>query len=99
LKSGKRSIHSIAKGKDFSIGFILKNEGPGHAFDVYFRLNEATDLEVKKPETYLGDFGPTFIIVEVPVVSAGPANYVVASVEVRWNDFNNTPNKRELLFS
>lgn len=86
------------EGKHFSIGFIVKNEGPGHAFDVYFRVTEATDLDVRKPETYLGDLEPTSVIVEVPVISTRSAADVAVSVELRWSNFDKTPGRAEFLF-
>jgi len=95
-KSEKKYPFHI-EGKHFSVSFVVKNEGPGHAFDAYFQVSEVTDLEVKKAETYLGDLEPTSVIVEVPVICTRPAEDVVAAIELRWSDFDKTPHSAQFL--
>jgi len=95
-ESGKK-YPFYAKDKDFNLSFVVQNPGPGYAFDVYFKAKEMTDLIFKKPELYLGNLGPTSIVVEIPVKVNCSTEFVLISLELNWTNFDKTISKEEFL--
>jgi hypothetical protein len=91
----KYPLYEIGKG--FNLGFVLSNNGLGHAFDVLFSV-EATDLTFEKPEIYLGHMEPMSVVVEVPARVASTSEQVLTSVRVQWINFDRTQHEEEFLF-
>ena len=74
LKPPEKRYPLYAENLALNFSFVLDNNGPGYAFDVFFRIKSIDDgVELSWSELFLGDLGPRPISVEFPVVLRKPA--------------------------
>ena len=95
IKQEKKYPISVG-GRKFNLGVIVRNEGPGHAFDVSLKL--ASDLSLIKPEIYVGRLEPASTNVDIPVRVDEPMDKAEILGELIWFNFDRTENKLEFDF-
>jgi len=83
--------------KHFELSFVLDNKGPGHAFDVFFKI-DVDHLILERTEIYLGHLDPTSVVVNVPATVQTIAPSVIAYIEIKWTNFDKTSHEEEYLF-
>jgi hypothetical protein len=95
MKLEKKYPISIS-GISFDLGIYVRNQGPGHAFDVF--LSIASDLSVRRSEIYLGHLEPTSIIVDIPVHVVEPMDKAEILGALSWTNFDGTKDNVEFFF-
>jgi hypothetical protein len=95
MKLDKKYPMSIAGGH-FDVGVTVRNEGPGHAFNVFLKVD--SDLSLRKSEIYLGHLDPTSTDIEIPVRVDAPMDRAEMVGELSWMNFDKTPDKTDFYF-
>ena len=86
-----------AAGTDIHLDFVVKNDGPGYAFDVEIEA-EAT-ISSHKSRQYLGQIEPrSSVEVRLPYKVEKPGRSASAVVKVSWINFDGTPRDVESTF-
>ncbi|OQA00755.1 MAG: Archaeal ATPase [Planctomycetes bacterium ADurb.Bin401] len=86
------------EGTKFSLRFIVNNKGPGFAFDVYFKIEDITDVIIEKKQIFLGNLEPGSLILEIPSSVDHATKNVMISGELSWSNFDKTKSKKEFIF-
>jgi hypothetical protein len=86
------------KDKEIDLSFIVRNNGPGYAFDVYLEF-EAT-ITAKKSELYIGDIEPlpASVRIEIPCKIERPQGRVLVSVKINWTNIDGSHEERSCDF-
>jgi hypothetical protein len=71
-------------GCTFDISIVLKNEGPGVAWDV--TITYMTDLAFHERELYIGTLEPGTIVIQLPETVEEMASPAAVTCAVRWSD-------------
>jgi hypothetical protein len=80
--------------------FIVKNEGPGHAFDVEIEIAPPAELSITKPAVHLGTLpaGTSTIIFEAEVIRAPTQDNPCVVLTASWNNFGERRSSDEFIF-
>jgi hypothetical protein len=80
--------------------FIVKNEGPGHAFDVEIKIDPPAELSIAQPAMHLGTLpaGTSTIIFEAAVVRAPTQGNPCVVLTPSWNNFGERRSSDEFIF-
>jgi len=95
LKSEKKYPLSII-GAEFALDLVVKNLGPGQAFDVSLREIEVSDnIQVNDSERYLGHLELTSIPVPISCKVTRIDNQAILLGELIWKNFDKSEGKEE----
>jgi len=97
--SGKRyPFHEV--GRRMQLGFVVKNQGPGCAFDVHIVASSSTDnIQIEQPSHYLVRMEPSSQDLSFPAKVAISEETALIELEVTWTNFDRpTPNSKLELF-
>lgn len=78
------------------LNFIIKNLGPGHAYEISIELDQFTDLEIIEKNRFLSYLEKDFTTIEIPATIKQVCKDVIVAGKCRWQDYSN--NSNELLF-
>lgn len=94
-KSEKKYPFSIENTK-FDLNIVIRNDGPGQAFEVSFKLiNIPDNIRLNSSERYLGHLELTSITVPIQCEVTHSGKQAKLSVEITWKNFDNSENKKE----
>lgn len=83
-----------SKGRDINLGFIVKNEGHGYAFDITLQM--MADLLLERSEIYLGHLDPNCsIVAELPAKVSSPRESIDIIGELKWINFDKTIDRKD----
>ncbi len=85
-------------GQAIRLAVLVRNTGPGHAFDVFVRLTEATDVTIARHETYMGHLEQASVGLEIPGTVAVACSSTLISVVVQWRNYDGTGGESEFTF-
>lgn len=92
-KSEKKYPFHI-KDEEIDLSFIVRNNGPGYAFDVYLEFEATITLE--KSSLYIGDIEllPASVRIEIPCKIERLQGRVLVSVKINWTNTNGSHEER-----
>lgn len=96
VTKGEKKYPLFTEDRNFNLSFTIINNGSGHAFDVFLKV-ETNDLILEKSEFYLGNLGPSpaFVEVPVPVQVKHSIKTAYVIIEIDWTNFDKTSSKAE----
>jgi hypothetical protein len=75
------------QGHEFRLGFVIENQGPGHAREVKSSITVASDnIEVRRSTLRLGRLEPGSIITDFPARVTAPETIALAEVVLSWRN-------------
>ncbi|MFX0198989.1 MAG: AAA family ATPase, partial [Candidatus Hodarchaeota archaeon] len=98
VEPSKKKYPLYTKDRNFQINFLVKNEGPGSAFNVKIKVKEITDLSLKDDEIYLGYLEPSSITLEMLARVEKPVQSVLINGILQWTNFDKSVREEEFLF-
>jgi hypothetical protein len=96
----KRKYLLHMPGRRLDLKFIVKNEGPGHAFDIEIEIDSPPELSITKAAVHLGTLpvGTSTITFEAEVIRAHSQDNLCVVLGVSWNNFGERRSSDEPIF-
>jgi hypothetical protein len=80
----------------FYLNLVVRNEGPGQAFDVSFKLTDISDnIRLDSSERYLGHLELISITVPIPCEVTRSEKQAILLGELVWKNFDKSESKKE----
>jgi hypothetical protein len=91
VEKGEKKYPLTHLNEIIDLNLIIKNLGPGHAFETSIELKEkeCTDIEVIEKNRFLGYLEQTFISIDLPVKIINICSDIIISGICRWKDYSN----------
>lgn len=86
----------LIKNNKFDLNLVVRNDGPGQAFDVSFKLTDISDnIRVDSSERYLGPLELSSITVPIPCEVTRSEKQAILLGELVWKNFDKSESKKE----
>lgn len=86
----------LTKDAKFDLNLVVRNHGPGQAFDVSLNLIDITDnLDLDRSERYLGNLELTSITVPISCEVTRSEKQAILILELAWKNFDSSEIKKE----